>query len=532
MKKTTRELLALILSVTVAGCSCSADDIYTENTDNSTSYQEENVQQVEMPVIYIESSNKSSDFATEPVSRHVSEQIASWTPGYIMPPEPYYEICSVSLKGSDGATLLEPCEAQVKARGNWTTTYDKKALRIKFTEKQNLLGLNGGAQMKNWLLLAEYKDASMMRNKTAFKISQEILSEDGLYASDCAFTEVYINGEYWGVYLLAELQQINNDRVDITKAEKDYKGTDIGYFLEFDGYFYTEDPLQRFHVDYADNAPLIPFDGNGVSNRTITCLPRSSDDPCKDVGFTISNDIYSEEQRDFIASFVNNTYIIMYEAAYNDKAFVFNDDFTEISETSKITPREAVEKVVDVKSLVDMYIISELTCDADIYWSSFFMSADFGPDGNKKLTFTAPWDFDSALGNKNRCADGKGFYASNIVPDVNGGPRNGGQYETVNPWLVVLAYEDWYQDLIKSKWTSIYDSGVFTRAYDMIETDKNQYRDAFTRNYKKWNNLNHASFASELSLNAARCKTHGDAADYLKKWLQNRVDFLNGQWHL
>lgn len=534
MKNLLKKLLPLMLSLSLVGSSCSSVP-YTEpidTTDTAASGSEE--QQVspaaaEMPVLYIDSANGSSDFAAKPVSRHVSEQIASWTPGYVMPPEPYYETCTVSIKNGDGVLLLEPAEAQVKARGNWTTTYDKKALRIKFTEKKNLLGLNDGASVRNWLLLAEYKDASMLRNKTAFEISREILSQDGLYASDCAFTEVYINGEYWGVYLLAELQQINNDRVDITKAEEGYAGTDIGYLLEFDGYFYTEDPLQQFHVDYADNAPLVPYDGEGGSGRKVQ---DGRNNICINKGFTISSDIYSQEQRDFIASYVNNVYNIIYEAAYNDKAYVFSDDYTSISETNEISTQEAVERVVDVQSLVDMYIISELTCDADIYWSSFFMSADFGEEGNKKLTFTAPWDFDSALGNKNRCADGTGFFASNIVPDVNGGPRGGGEYESVNPWLVVLAYEDWYQEMIKEKWTSVYDSGTFTRAYEMIEADKTQYSEAFTRNYDKWKNLNHESFASELSLNASRCKTHAEAADYLNRWLQSRVEFLNSQWHL
>ena len=155
------------------------------------------------------------------------------------------------------------------------------------------------------------------------------------------------------------------------------------------------------------------------------------------------------------------------------------------------------------------------------------MCADFGADGNKKLTFTAPWDFDSTLGNKDRCTDGTGFYASNIIPDVNY------QYETANPWLMVLAYEDWYQEIIREKWTNAYDSGVFTDAYDMIENDKNQYRSAFERNYEKWNNLiNNESFAGELSDKAARCKTQEEAADHLSEWLKSRVDFLNEQWHL
>jgi len=175
-----------------------------------------------MPVLYINtaSTDKNAiDFVTKPVAPHVSEQIASWTPGYRMPPAPYYENCTITLK-DNGNTLLDNTEAEVKVRGNWTTTYDKKPLRIKFTEKQNMAGLNDGAQMKNWVLIAEYKDASMLRNKATFQIAEEILGKDGFYVSDSEFVEVYINEQYWGVYLLAEYQQINENRVNITEAKR------------------------------------------------------------------------------------------------------------------------------------------------------------------------------------------------------------------------------------------------------------------------------------------------------------------------
>ncbi len=542
MKRLFKRVLPLIMLCMLAGCSTGGTQTNTdtasvtsqnENAENQGTDGADIVREINqeydtvMPILEINTKSQEKnalDFAIKPVSKHVSEKIASWTPGYRMPPEPYYEDCVVSLKDADEKVLLSGADAQVKVRGNWTTTYDKKALRIKFAEKQNMLGLNDGAAMKNWLLLAEYKDGSMLRNKTAFAIGRELLEEDGLYCSDAEFVEVYINGKYWGVYLLAEYQQINENRVAVTEAEKDYTGTDIGYFLEFDGYFYTEDKLQQFHVDYADNALLVPYDGNGGSGNTVAVLARGRWEYKDDIGFTIKSDIYSEEQRDFIANFVNGAYKIMYEAAYNDKAYEFNADYTELVESS-LTPREAVEKVVDVQSLVDLYIISELTCDADIYWSSFFMSADFGADGSKKLTFTAPWDFDSTLGNKDRCADGTGFYASNIVPDVNF------QYETANPWLLVLAYEDWYQEMIRAKWTSAYDSGVFDRAYEMIENDKTEYAEAFERNYDKWDNLADESIRNELSKRAASCKTHAEAADYLREWLESRVEFLNSQWH-
>ena len=372
----------------------------------------------------------------------------------------------------------------------------------------------------------------MLRNKTALSIAKELLGEDGLYVADATFVEVFINGQYWGVYLLTEQQQINPDRVNITEAEQGYMGTDIGYLMEFDGYYMNEDALQQFHVDYAGNAALIPFDGNGGSGRTMKCLSDPEYGRKNNIGISIKSDIYSEEQHNFIAAYVNNVYNILYSASYLGEAYEFNSDYTEIHKTTDISPREAIKKVIDVQSLVDIYILSELTCDADIYWSSFYMSADFGPNGNKKLTFEAPWDFDSALGNKNRPVDGTGFYAANIVPDVDGGPQGGGMFETINPWLAVIVYEDWYQDMIKEKWTKAYDSGVFERAYTLIETAQTRYTQAFTRNYEKWNNIiNNYSFVAELSAQAAACRTQGEAADYLLEWLQSRVEFLNEQWH-
>ena len=90
----------------------------------------------------------------------------------------------------------------------------------------------------------------------------------------------------------------------------------------------------------------------------------------------------------------------MYNAAYNDEAYVFDESFTSISKSETVTPREAIEKVVDVPSLVDTYIISEIACDADVAKSSFYMDCSFEEGNFKKLTFEAPWDYDSAYGIK------------------------------------------------------------------------------------------------------------------------------------
>ena len=481
-----------------------------------------------LPLLSIQTTSQDEnvmDFVTKPVAKHVAQSMVQWDPSYADIPEPYYESCYVKLSTKDGSFSLKPHAAQVKVRGNWTTNYPKKPLRIKFDQKINLLGLNDGAEFKNWVLLAEYKDGSMLRNKATLYAARQILKEDGLYAADSQLVNVEVNGVYMGVYLLTEQQQATKNRVNIKPPKKEYKGTDTGYFLEFDGYFENEEELQKFPLDLNNNAALKPYDGNDGSGRTIKCLSAGGTIK-KPLGVTIKSDIYSQEQHDFIENFVNNTYKIMYEAAYNDKAFVFDNDYKNISETTSVTPQQAVENVVDVQSLVDMYIVSELACDADVAWSSFYMDADFSQKGSKKLRFEAPWDFDSAMGNRPRCTDGYGYYASNIVPDPDK------EKDSINPWLTVLAYEDWYRDMIKDTWTKAYDSGIFEQTCKMIQDDSESHQADFKENYKKWNNiLLNQQFAFELSDEALDCLNEKEAADYLLKWLQSRVEFLNSEWH-
>ena len=528
--RSARRILPLLLALVLTGCTVQNAPSQPEEPDSGTA--SETAAEAEpyltgdvLPVLSIETKSQAEnvmDFVTEPVAEHVAKSIASWTPGYKMPPAPYYEACTVTLTDAGGKVLLSGADADVKVRGNWTTTYNKKPLRLKFAEGQEMLGLNDDASLKNWVLLAEYKDGSMLRNKAALEISQSILGKDGLYSADAALVEVEINGQYWGVYLLTEQQQVNADRVAVTKPENGYEGTDIGYFLEYDGYFTQEDALHAFAVDYAGNAPLVPFDGEDGGGRTLAPLPAMRD---KQVGMSIKSDIYSQEQHDFIEHFVCGAYEILYAAAYEDKALAFNADFTEIAEDPSLTPQQAAEQVINAESLADMYIISELTCDADIYWSSFFLDADFGADGDKRLTFEAPWDFDSAMGNKNRCPDGTGFYAANILKDVND------QYDTINPWLAVLMYEDWFRDIIRDRWTAAYDAGVFSDACAQIRSDAQTLEPAFTRNYRRWDNLLHNEARNELSRRAANCRTQAEAADYLAEWLETRVAFLNDYWH-
>ena len=199
MNRNIKSVLPLLAAVLLCGCaggsgtdpvpdasSAPAESSQSAGTEQSRDAEESTIspQPSGLPLISVQTANTGADaldFLTKPVARHVAEAVASWTPGYVIPPEPYYQDCTVTV--SDGSSSFT-ADAAVKARGNWTTKYAKKPMRLKFADKHNLLGLNSGAEMKNWLLLAEYKDASLLRDRTALRAAEAVLGKDGLYTAD------------------------------------------------------------------------------------------------------------------------------------------------------------------------------------------------------------------------------------------------------------------------------------------------------------------------------------------------------------
>ena len=280
----------------------------------------------------------------------------------------------------------------------------------------------------------------------AFKLYHELFPG---YASDCKLVEVEVNGSNLGVYLLAEQQEAK--RLGLTEPAKKATNTDIGYLMEFDSYYYTENDNEQFEIDYLDD--IQDYDGKTVQKDNIQ------------KGYTIKSDITDRAQHDFIASYMNKLWEICYKAVYEKKYYKFKDDYS----LEEYTPegssddekcKNCIEQIINLGSLADMYIFCELTCDPDLSYSSFYMNVDFGEGKDKKLYFNAPWDFDSTMGNKRFCIKGSdcstdgginGMYAGKCQPDVNGNP--GSPKEFVNPWMVIFINQGWFQNLVKNRWT-------------------------------------------------------------------------------
>lgn len=109
-------------------------------------------------------------------------------------------------------------ELEIKVRGNSTSTAAKRPYRLKFAKKHkhDLLGL--GYEKRNWTLLANAFDGSMMRNAVTYHIGKYVgLDEGAGFCPGYKFVDLVINGDYRGTYQVSDHVQVDGDRININE---------------------------------------------------------------------------------------------------------------------------------------------------------------------------------------------------------------------------------------------------------------------------------------------------------------------------
>ena len=329
-----------------------------------------------------------------------------------------------------GEEFMLSAEGGVKVRGNSTADQgDEKPYRIKFSEKQNLLGLHNGKAYKSWVLLRSFWN--LAPDYTGFSLARTIM--DGrYYSSDCEYVNLYVNGKSRGVYLLCEQNQAAKGRVDVTEAKGGELPTEIGYLLEMDNY------------PNKDEHPFFVVPHSNYELTDITGQTRRFADKC----YSIRSDTTTKEQRDFIAKYLTNVYRILAGAA--DGMLLMLDDNYDLAFADGVysTAKEAVEAVIDTESLANYLILEELVQDYDVGEGSFYMAVDFGENSvYPRLTFLAPWDFNWGYSED----PSGGYYACTFQKPVMDSDRS-------NTWFVTAMKQEWFADIVKAKWQTLSES--------------------------------------------------------------------------
>jgi hypothetical protein len=133
-----------------------------------------------------------------------------------------------------------PLNGKIRGRGHSTWGQPKNPYKVQFSNDAawaaipDVLGMQ---KNRNWALLADYFDKSLMRNKLALTLGNTNLFAEGLkWTSSGQHLEVYLNGDYVGVYLLTEDIRIDPARLAIKKMSSNPSVGDVdgGYIVEVD----------------------------------------------------------------------------------------------------------------------------------------------------------------------------------------------------------------------------------------------------------------------------------------------------------
>lgn len=167
-----------------------------------------------------------------------------------------YVNASIKIKNCPPQYGIINDSCKIRGRGNATwKDYPKKPYKIKLYNKQNLLGFPAN---KDWVLLAEYNDKSLLRTSYMCEVSKAL---EMAYTVNYQHVELTLNGEYLGVYVLTDQVERAKDRVNIE---------DDGFLIEDDNYYDREPLFFTSVLDYnytfkypnANKANIVKDDDN------------------------------------------------------------------------------------------------------------------------------------------------------------------------------------------------------------------------------------------------------------------------------
>lgn len=391
---------------------------------------------------------------------------------------------------------------EIRGRGNSTwTSYPKKPYRIKLDTAADLLGLG---KNRHWVLLANYADATLMRNKLAYDLSGAL----GMPYMESTWVNVVLNGEYIGNYLLCEQIRIDKERIDITDLtgySKQIANSMVQAHIFPKSQKATLKSSLEQDLSWLSSG-IFTFEGHEYDLTPYIALPELTG------GFLMEIDGYFDEPSKFMLHgqplmfsspkyACTNREIMNYAHNYFDaffSALIDSEDFYAILDNKEVSYTE----LFDIDSLAQYLLIQEIFFNYDAVLKSNFLYKDVtGP------AYMGPiWDMDwssgrSRSGNNISLEQWCSVYYTETAD------------ETL--WYSGLLRDPYFLSVLKELWDSsrhdidalISDNGVITQACNYLS-------ESGEANSMRWpveNNFHTASAS-------------------LKNWLTARIEWLDMQF--
>ncbi|MBO5798642.1 MAG: CotH kinase family protein [Paludibacteraceae bacterium] len=363
---------------------------------------------------------------------------------------------------SENGTKLHSDSLQIKGRGNASWGFPKKPYRIKLNNKKKLLG--SPCKAKNWTLLSNYGDKSLMRNLLAFDISKKFEME---YTPAGQPVDLFLNGEYKGNYQLCDHLEVKKNRVEVEEFEDDSIIDNItgGYLIEIDANY---------------SAETVWFNSK-KGNPVVVKYPK--------------DDEITQEQLDYIKNHFNTMEDALFSENYTDSA-------------------SGYKKYLDIESFAKHFIIGELSGNTDTYWSVYMYKHR---DDDK--FYTGPvWDHDLSFKNDNRThafLDNPTNYVYAAKGSVAG---------KMNLFVNKVMSDPEFADTLTHIWSKYRNSGAISEDSLVKFVDEMEIllEESQRLNFMRWDILN-----KKVHQNFQALGSYDAEVDVVRSYLAPRISWLD-----
>ena len=282
---------------------------------------------------------------------------------------------------------------QIRGRGNSTWGVPKKPYRIKFKDKEKFMG-KGFANARNWTLLANCVDKTLIRNAVASFIGKSL---GQAYVPAASFVDVTLNGNFIGNYQISDHIDIRKHRINIVEQEDiptDESDISGGYFMEIGS------PASSQEVWFR-------------TNKNVPIAVKSPDE-----------DVIQYNQINYIHDFMNNVEDRIFSENYKD-------------------PEDGYRPLFDSLALASWYLTVEYTANCDGLYSIYC----YKEQADDHLYMGPIWDYDIAFNNCHRL----GEMTNKLMLDAgySGNERQWFQRMNSDPWFCNLIGRRWHNAVMK-----------------------------------------------------------------------------------
>lgn len=347
--------------------------------------------------------------------------------------------------------------------------------------KVSLLGLG---KDNDWVLLAPFSDKSMIRDVLTFELGRPYLD----WVPSSRHVEVVVDGKYYGIYILTERPGKGKNRLNLHDPGEDGGDLTGDWRVEID----------RDDEDHYYRSKYHPYGRYGTVDNT-KYITYQYDDP---------------EYEDF-ADLPAGTEKAIQKSIDDMEDCFAGDNYKD--------PVNGYRKYIDITSFIDYMLSTEFTFNVDGYRLSSHMykysetrAKNEGLDSRWKCTL---WDFNIALGNADYY---KGSRTDLWQYDMNSRETDN---QLVPFWWKRLIDDPAYQTDLKARWAQ-YREGQY--ADHRIEAKIDSLATLLTsggameRNEAAW-----GMFGRYVWPNAYVGYSFNDEISYLKRWIKNRLTFMD-----